>query len=151
MRNLDSIRMVKSDAIRRRQRSMVNAQDLTQAFRMQVNGMAGTGVSYSPTSITFDAPFRPSQGENGWQLRPSFTYGFELTGDPPTGINALTGFAKVTRWDEDSNGYVTGCQVEVAVCLMNSEVEEMEFYGFVHLQFTGPVVMTIDYQPGGDE
>lgn len=147
----NSIRMINAEKKRQRQREQVNAQDLTQAFRLAVSGTAGSGVAYTRTDILhFDSPFRPQQASNGTGMVPTFTYGFELNqkGEDRESVNALSGFAKVVKWIENGNGYITGVMCDIGVCLMNSDVYDMDYTGFVHLQFTGPVLMTHDYTIG---
>lgn len=147
----NAIRMLNADKRRQRQRDQVNAQDLQQAFRLPVSGTAGTGVAYARTDILhFDSPFRPQQGDVGSRMVPTFTYGFELNqkGEDSSSLNALTGFAKTVKWIENANGYTIGVVCDIGVCLMNSDETEMDYTGFVHLQFTGPVLMTHDYTIG---
>lgn len=150
MRGDNTVQLLRAEKIRARQRRQINAQDLTQSFRVPVSGTAGTGVAYVRADlISFPAPFRPQQASSGSGLTPIFTYGFELEqkGDPES-VNALTGFAKVVSYAKDANGYINGVVCDLGVCLMNNDEVEMDYTGFAHLQFTGAAVMTTDYTTG---
>lgn len=153
MRSSDynAVRLVRAERVRQRQREMINSQDLTQAFRIPISGEAGSGVAYKRSDLlSFDAPFRPQQGDDGLNMVPTFTYGFELTqkGVNAGSVNALTGFAKVAKWAKNSTGYIIGVYCDIGVCLMTTEEPTMQYTGFAHLQFTGPVIMTQDYTEG---
>ncbi len=147
---------MRQDRVRQRQREQVNSQDLTQSFRLPISGRAGTGIGYTATDILhFDSPFRPEQGTDAKLSRPTFTFGFELNekNDPANNrsdmdINGLTGFAKVVKWVENGKGYVIGVRCHIGVLLLTSQFAEMDYTGSVHLQFTGPVLMTHDYTGG---
>lgn len=151
MSSADSvIRVLRAEKIRQRQRQQVNAQDLTQSFRVPISGTASSGVAYTRTDIMyFDSPFRPEQASQGGMLRPTFTYGFELNERTatPNNENSLTGFAKVVGWWEDASGYITGVICDIGVALL-ADAEDLPFQGYAHLQFTGPALMTSDYTIG---
>lgn len=150
------VRLHRQNLIRERSRKHAGAGTIEVMHAALLEGTAGTGLGVVQLEpIQFGVAFSPSPSSIGRTL-PHFTSGFNLkrTGSgSPDELLPLMGFANVTSYIEDDNGYITGAVVQIGVARLNPLLTDIPFSGNVSLSWTGKALMPPldfpDYQHEG--
>lgn len=148
----DIPRIFADQSRRIRSKEKIGARDTMSTFQIPISGQAGSAIVYVETeTLKFDVAYRPTVGSSRG-LKPSFTFGFELTDAFNAGdarevgdIPGLIGSAKVKVWERNPDGYFTGVVVHIGVVNMSGGVSKdtppVPFEGTCFLNIVGRATM----------